>query len=119
MAHKDNAEVEEEPEFLVRDFEADEGVAGPAAIKIARGDAGEGGEVVDHRLGNGNVVVDEGLAGVFACAAENAYSSETESAWSDRFTCAVGFDFDFFALESDELCIYRYRCSGSRCFCCC
>lgn len=65
-------------------------------------DAGVGRQQVDDGLADGDVVVDEGQAFVFAAAAQDGDAREPEPFGPDGFAGAVGFDVDFFFLEGDE-----------------
>ena len=102
VADEDDAEVEQEPEFLVRDFERDEVVGGEAGVEVVGVDAGVLGQEVDDGLADGDVVVYEGEAFVFAGAAEDGDAGETKPFGPDGLARSVGFDFDFFFLEGDE-----------------
>ena len=112
VADKDDAQVQQQPELLVGDFEADEGVARAAAVEITGRDARKGRQVVHHRLRNGNVVVDKGLACVLAGPAQDADARKAEPRGADGLARAVGFDFDFFALQRHELGVDGDGCAG-------
>lgn len=102
VADEHDAQVEQEPEFLVRDFEADQVVAARAAVEVAGRNPGVGGQVVDDGLGDGDVVVDEGQAFVRAGAAEDGDAGEPETRRAHRFARPVRFDVDFGFGEGDE-----------------
>lgn len=106
---EDDAHVEQEPEFLVGDFERDERVGRARGVEVAGVHAGPFGEVVDDGLGDGDVVIDEGEAFVFAAAAEDGDAGEAETGGAHDFPVAGGGDFDFFLLEGDE---FGVDCNG-------
>ena len=95
---EDAAEVKEEPELLVGDFQRNQVVRGVEAVEVAFVHAGPFGEIVDDRLGDGDVVVDEREAFINAAAAEDGNTSEAEARRTDDFAVTVGFDLDLFLL---------------------
>lgn len=117
VADEDDARVEEEPEFLVGDFEGDEVVAGARGVEVTGVDAGPFGEVVDDGLGNGDVVIYEGDAFVFAAAAEDGDARKAETGGTDNLAIAGSGDFDFFLLEGDEFGVDRDRGAWAGGFC--
>lgn len=70
VADEDAAKVEEQPEFLIGDFEEDGSFIGGDGVQVADFDAGVLRHVIDDGFVDGDVVVDEGDAFVCAAAAE-------------------------------------------------
>lgn len=102
VAHEDDAEVEQDPEFLVGGLEGDEVMLADAAVEVAWRNARVGRQVVDYGLVDGDVVVDEGEARVGAGAAADRDAGKAQARGPDGLAGAVGAEVDFGFGESDE-----------------
>ena len=116
MADENAAEVEEEPEVFVGDFEADGGFFGEQGVEVAGFDAGVFGYVIDDGFVDGDVVVHEGDAFVGGAAAKGGDAAEALTDRTGGFPVAVGVDVEGFALEDDEFGVDSYVCAGLRDF---
>ena len=102
VADEDAADVEEEPEFLVCYFEGNEVVRGVSWVEVTVLDARPLGEIIYNRFADGNIIVDKWDSFVIAVTAENRDASQAETGRSHNFAFTVGFDLDFFLLESNK-----------------
>ena len=75
---------------------------GAVGIKVTVVDARPFSEVVNDRLIDGDVVINEWQTFVNAAATEDRDTSEAKPGRSDDFSITVGFNFDLLLLKSDE-----------------
>lgn len=108
VAYEDAAEVEQQPEFLVGDFQVDGRFVRRHGVEVADFDAGILRHVVDDGFVDGDVVVDERYAFVWPAATEGGDAAETLADWTGDFLFAVGVDVEGFALEDDEFGVDGY-----------
>jgi hypothetical protein len=108
------AEVEEDPEFLVRGFERDEVVLCRARVEVESGNARVEGQIVDNGLADGNVVINEGLAFVLALSAHNGDASESVRHGPDHLALAIRVHLDLGLFQRDKLRVNRYDSFGAR-----
>jgi hypothetical protein len=61
-------------------------------------------QVINNRLCDGDIIIDEGEIGVMPAATKNTNASEAKTTWSNCFSSAICFNLDFFSLKS-----YKFR----------
>ena len=103
------AEVQQQPEFLVRDLQRDDIVPRGARVEVAVDNAGIGSEVVDDGLGGADVVVDERGAWLesrkegWGGAADDRDARQGVDGGANGFAVAVRVYLDFGLAHGDEL----------------
>lgn len=102
VPNEDAAEVEEQPELLVGDFQGDEVVVGAVEIEVAFMDARPFGEVVYDWFNGGDVVVDERETLVDTGAAEDGDPSKAKTCWANNLAITICFNFNLFLLQGDK-----------------
>lgn len=113
VADKAHAEVEEDPETLVGDFEGHHAVRAGARVEVPRRNAREVVEVVGDGLLDLDPVVDEGEAFVFAFAAHDRHASECVEVRADDFSNAIRPHLYFGLLGEDEFRVEGYDGVGA------
>ena len=109
VADEDGAEVEQKPEFFIRDFQMNGRVTASGGVEIAFGKAGVLGYIIDDGVGDDDVVIYEGEAGgEAAAAAEDGETADSGAGGPDDVFGLGVRDFDFFALEDDEFGVDGY-----------
>lgn len=102
VAHKYAAQIQQQPEFLIRHFQTHRRLDAPRGIQIALLDAAELRHVIDDGFVDGDIVVDERDAFMRSTPTEGGDTAEALTHGTSDFPFAVGGDFEEFALEDDE-----------------
>ena len=103
MTDKDAPEVAEETQLHVGGFQGGEGVRGDGGIKVSWVDARVLGEIVNHRLRDVNVVINEGDSLSWAPATHHGDTGESELRRLDDSLGSVRPDFNLLLFCRDEL----------------
>lgn len=113
VADKPAAEVEQDPEALIGNFERDETVVACAWVEIPGEDARVLVQVVNDGLADLDPVVDACEAFVFALAADNRHTAEGVEIGPDDFSNAVRLHFYFGLFGKDEFRVEGDDCVGT------
>uniref|UniRef100_A0A182IMQ3 Uncharacterized protein n=1 Tax=Anopheles atroparvus TaxID=41427 RepID=A0A182IMQ3_ANOAO len=106
-----DAAVDEIAQLLVRVLQRRQPLAAEVRVQVARFDAGEFGQIVDHLLLRRDVVVHERDTLVRALPANARDPGDAHVARFDRRHLAVRTDLAFLRVERDELGVHRHQIS--------
>ena len=118
VAYENDAEVEQQPKLLVCHFQADQCMRAEPWIEISRLEARVLGQMVDHRLRNGDVVIDEWNGDIGSTATQHGHAPESQPRWTDDLTVASGGNFDFFGAKGHKLGVDGDRAARAGCLGC-